>query len=803
MKNIFLVNNYFKIAWRNLLRNKVYSAINILGLSMGLACCMLIILYSKDEVSYDRFHTNAKNIFRITNTRFGDDGKEQSKNGITGMMPGPAFKRAIPEIKEFVRLQGEQLPVKVGTEIFDQEAAYVDENFFTVFSFPLKEGNRNEVLKDMYSVVLNEEVAKKYFGTTSAMGKVIELPTGDKGAFQKFTVAGIVPKSPQNSSVKIQMLLPMKLNLREGRADDQWINFYLNTFVVLHPDADIKKVEAKFAKVYETDAATQINEAKEKYQMKESFRYGLQPLTDMHLSTDFSAQNGLTDASNPIYSKILLGIAFFILIIACINFVNLTVARSLKRAKEIGIRKVIGGDRKQLTAQFLGESFVLSFFAFVLAIILVLAVLPFFNAVSNKALSFSYLLDAKLIGSYIALFIFTAFLAGFYPALVLSGFSPVQTLYNRMPLSGKNYLSKGLVVLQFTLTTFLIIATITIYSQFNYLTGFKLGYNDRNLVIVEGDRMKSDKVAVFRNELMKDPAVQSVAVRQRGNWGTIANVDGQQMEFQVDIIDSCFLPLLEIPIVQGRNFSAAFPSDSTQSVLVNETFVKKAGWKDINNRQVDFFWDSLKFNVIGVAKDYHYASLMQEIKPQLFLMHPKYSYGQLLIKINPDNTAKTLKYIEKVFKARQPFQPYKYSFKTDLNTQQYASDEKWKQIISFAAILTIFISCIGLFGLATLAAEKRTKEIGIRKVLGASVAGITVNISGSFLKLVLLAALIAFPAANWAVNQWLQNYPYRITLNAWVFVVAGLLVVLIALFTVGFQAVKAALGNPVKSLRTE
>ncbi len=803
MKNIFLVNNYFKIAWRNLVRHKVYSGINILGLSLGLACCMLIILYSKDEVSYDRFHANAKNIYRITNTRLGPDGKVQSKDGITGMMPGPAFKRAIPEVKEFVRFQGEQLPVKVGTEIFEQEAAYVDENFFSVFSFPLKEGNRNEVMKDMYSVVLNEELAKKFFGTASAIGKVIELPTGDNGAFQNFTVAGIVPKSPQNSSIKIQLLLPMKLNLREGRADNQWINFYLNTFVVLHPGADIKKVEAKFAKVYEADAAVQIKEGKEKYHMTESFTYGLQPLLDMHLSIDYSAQNGLTDASNPIYSKILVGIALFILIIACINFVNLTVARSLKRAKEIGIRKVIGGGRKQLTAQFLGESFVLSFFAFVLAILLVMAVLPFFNTLSNKALSFSYLLDAKLIGGYIVLFIFTAFLAGFYPALVLSGFNPVQTLYNRMPLSGKNYLSKGLVVLQFTLTTFLIIATITIYSQFNYLTGFKLGYNDKNLVIVDGDRMKADKVAVFRNELMKHPAIQSVAVRQRGQWETVANVDGQQMGFQLDVIDSAFLPVLEIPIVQGRNFSSAFPADAVQSVLVNEAFVKKAGWKDINNKQVDFFYDSLKYNVVGVVKNYHYASLMEEIKPQLFIMHPKYNYGQLLIKINPDHSSETLKHIEKVFKAQQPFQPYKYNFKNDLNTKQYASDEKWKQIISFGAILTIFISCIGLFGLATLAAEKRTKEIGIRKVLGASVAGIAANISGSFLKLVLIAALIAFPAANWAVSKWLQNYPYRIHLSAWVFVLAGLMVVLLAMCTVSFQAIKAAVANPVRSLRTE
>lgn len=789
--------NYFVIAWRNLRRNKVYSFINITGLSIGLAVCMLIILYNKDEVSYDRFHENAPNIYRVTNTRIGADGKVEGTNGITGMMPGPAFKREIPEVKEFLRLQGEQLPVKVGTAIFEQEATYVDENFFSVFSFPVKEGNRKVLMKDMYSVVLNEEVAKKFFGTSSAIGKTIELLTGDDGAFQNFTVAGIVPKSPQNSSIKIQMLLPMKLNLREGRADNQWINFYLNTFVVLHPDADIKNVTAKFAKVYEANAAKDITEAKEKYGMKESFRYGLQPLLEMHLSTDYSVQNGLVDASNPIYTKILGGIALFMLLIACINFVNLTVACSLKRAKEIG------GDRRQLIAQFLGESFVLSFFAFVFAIVLVIVALPVFNELSNKALAFSYLLDIKLIVGYIALFILTSLLAGFYPAIVLSGFNPVQTLYNRMPLAGKNYLSKGLVVLQFTLTTFLIIATITIYSQFNYLTNFDLGYNDKNLVSVKTDRMKAAKVALFRQELLKDPGVQSVAVRQGGSWGTVARVDGKEMQFEFDVIDSTYLPTLQIPVVEGRNFSAAFPSDSTASVLVNESFMKKVGWKDLKNRQIDFFYDSVQYNVVGVVKDYHYASLSQEISPQVFIMDPKYNYGQLLIKIKPEHSSATLKHIEKVFRAQMPFVPYKYDFKDELNTKQYEAEQKWKQIITFAAILTIFISCIGLFGLATLAAEKRTKEVGIRKVLGASVGNIAGTLSASFIKLVLLAALLAFPAAWYVMKQWLQNYPYRIELGIGVFAFAGLLVLLIALFTVSFQAVRAALANPVKSLRAE
>jgi putative ABC transport system permease protein len=385
----------------------------------------------------------------------------------------------------------------------------------------------------------------------------------------------------------------------------------------------------------------------------------------------------------------------------------------------------------------------------------------------------------------------------------LSGFKPVQTLYNRLPFSGKNYLSRALVVLQFTLTTFLIISTIIVYSQFIYLTHFNLGYNDKNLVIVDADNMKAAKVAVFRHELFKDPSVISVGVRQQGNWGTMARVDGNQVEFAMDIVDSSYVPTLQLEIVMGRNFSANFPSDPTQSVLVNEAFVKKVGWKDIRNKQVDFFYDTIKYNVVGVVRNYHFASLREEIKPQLFCMDPKYGYSELIIKIKPGNTSRTLRHIEEVFKSQQPFVPYSYKFKDNINAEQYSDEEKWKQIISFAALFTIFISFIGLFGLSALAAEKRTKEIGIRKVLGASVTSITAKLSGSFIKLVLIAPVIAFPAAGWAMNKWLENYPYRIGIGLWVFILAGGVVLTIAMLTVGFHSVKAAMANPVKSIRTE
>jgi putative ABC transport system permease protein len=764
---------------------------------------MLIILYSKDEVSYDRFHTKAPDIYRVTNQQILPDGTIQSSYGNTGMMPGPVFKSEIPEIETFVRVQSERTPVKVGTVIFEQDGLYVDDNFFSVFSFRMKAGNRFTALKELHSVVLSEEVANKFFGRGNHLGKTIELPTGPERAFETFLVTGIVPKSPQNSSIKIQMLLPIKLNQRDGGGDQQWINFYLNTFVVLNPAANPDVVVSKFKTVYERNAKEQIIEAKEKYNMQTTVRYGLQPLLDMHLSTVFRPDNGLTDASNPIYSKILSGIALFILLIACINFINLTVARSLKRAKEIGIRKAIGSARRQLIIQFLGESMLLSLIAFILAIGLVQVSLPIFNTLANKELGLSYLLDARLIILYFVLFLFTGFLAGFYPALVLSRFDPARTLYNRLHFSGKNYLSKSLVVLQFALSTFLIIATITIYKQFNYLTNRDLGYNDENVVTMRTARMQKDQLNLFKNELAKKPEIKSVTARQGGQWGTLAKVDGKDMEFSLEVIDHDYLKTYEIPIITGRNFSSAFPSDSTESILINEAFAKKAGWKDPIGKQVDFFYNNHKYTVIGVVKNFHYASLTEEIGPQLFTMDPKYEYGELLVKIAPENTSATLKYIESIFKSNQPFQPFKYDFKDAKNRQQYEAEEKWKQIISFAAMLTIFISCIGLFGLATLASEKRTKEIGIRKVLGATVSNLVTMLSKDFVKLVLLAALIAIPAAWLVMRNWLQNYPYRINLGPAVFAFACMLVVLIALATVSYQGIRSSLSNPVKSLRTE
>lgn len=795
-----MFKNYFKTAFRNLWRNKVFSIINITGLSVGLGCCMLIFLYAKDELSFDRFHKNVENIYHLT-ADFTSPEKEVHKTSSTGMMPGPNFAAQVPEIEQFVRIQSAHFVIRQATEIFNEDALYADSNFFSVFTFPMVDGNPKTALNDMHSIVLSEEVAEKYFGRQPAYGKLMELKVND--TFRTFTVTGVIKRSPQNSSIKIKMLLPMAFN-KSLDNDTQWFNFFLNTFFVLKPGADPKIVEAKMARAFAADSKDQLKEMQDKYGFKDKVSFGLQPLLEMHTSVDYPSSNGLSDASNPTYSYILSGIALFIMLIACINFINLTVARSLKRAKEIGVRKVIGGQRGQLIAQFLGESFLLSFVAFLLAIVLVQLVLPFFNTVANKALSFSYLLDVKLVAGYIAIFIITGLLAGFYPALVLSGFNPVQSLYNRQKFSSKNYLSKGLVVLQFTLATFLIIATITIYSQFNYLTHYNLGYNDKNVAVVNIGGVKGDKFRLFKNQLLQSPSVQSVSADQGGYWGTIAHINNdKQIEFNIKHIDEDYLPLFQLKVVQGRNFSKQFISDSAENVLVNESFVKEAGWKKPLGQIVDFFYNNKKYNVIGVVRDYNFQSLSQKIGPQLFSMNPNYPYGNVFIKVKDGRTAEALDYIQKTHKAVFPFLPYDYKFKDAENANQYNSEAKWKQIVSFGAILTIFISCIGLFGLATLSAERRRKEIGIRKVLGASVQGIVTKLSNDFLKLVILSAIIASPVAWWAMYKWLENYPYRIAINGWIFLFATIFVVLVALVTVGYQSIKAALSNPVSALRSE
>lgn len=759
---------------------------------------MLISLYTKDEVSYDRFHEKRDNLYQITCKNIAKDG-QVTNYGIASQIQGPTFAAEIPEIESCTRVNERDYVVKKGNETFYESATFVDDNFFSIFSFPLLEGNPKSVLSDIRSVVLSEEIAKKYFGNTSAMGKTMQIEMNNK--FESFIVTGIAQNSPQNSSIKFKMLLPFKYYAQKN-PDDHWLNLSYPTYFVLNPKANLKAVEAKMAKVFASKAGKEITEER-KYGFDAELVYGVQPFVDMHLNTNYEY---VAEASNPIYSYILSGIALFILLIACINFVNLTVAQSLRRGKEIGIRKVVGGKRKELIFQFLGESFVLTFIAFLTAFFIAKLSLPLFNDLANKRLELSYLIDYQLVISFIVLFLLTIFAAGFYPALVLSGFEPVQTLYNRFKFSDKNYLSKGLIVLQFSLATFMIISTLIIYYQFDYLTHKSLGYNDKNLLIVSVGQDNNQKLMqVFKNEFSSIAHVNGVAKRQNGFWGTNSKANGHDIPVAFEHIDEDYLQTLQIPLAAGRNFSKDFPSDSTNSVLVNEAYIREAGWEGNGvGRTIDFLnGKDTKIQIVGVVKDYHFGTLREKIRPQLFSMKPQMPYGRFLISIDRKNEPQIIQSIEKVYHKLVPYRPFKYDFMEDLNFKNYETEAKWKQIIAFGAILMIFISSIGLFGLTMLSIQQRTKEIGIRKVLGASIFQISSLLSKNFLILVLIAFIVAIPSAWFATSKWLENFAYRVDVSWQIFALGAIFTITTALLTVSYQSIKAALMNPVKSLKTE
>src|SRR6266540_178293 len=785
-----MFKNYFKIAWINLLRNKIFSVIKILGLSIGLTVCMLIFLYTKDEISYDQFHENKAQLYRIIQTwQFGKDPAQTI--GITNAVVGESFAKEIPEVQQYVRINGVAVTVKKNNDVFTEKPLFVDDNFFSLFTFPLKEGNKRTALKDLHSVVLSNDMAKKYFGTTDVTGKVMQIKLDT--AFENFTITAVAENSPQNSTLKVDMLIPYKYydtyNSNKG-----WFGGSLNTFLLLSPEANIKTVEGKMQTLFDKNTKDQLAKAKQEQGVAVKIKLGLQPLTDIHLSTQAGPDNGMADGSNPAYSYILTCIAVFILIIACINFINLAVAQSLKRSKEIGIRKVVGSTRKQLIKQFLIESFLVSLIAFTIAIFLTILILPFFNELANKKLSLSYLSDGYLYAGYFLLLLVTSFIAGFYPSLVLSAFQPVKVLCSRQKLMGKNYLTKGLIVLQFALAIFLIIGTIAVNSQLNFLLHADLGYDSKNLVKMDIPINKtSDQLpALFKNELLNKPGIVSVAARNRGRNISGAKIDGKQMEIEYSKIDDKYLPTFKIPFLAGRNFSADYPSDSMHSVIVNESFVKEAGWKIKNAVGKTFGFGESHENrtvtVVGVVKDYHFLSLKKKITPAVFSMEPSFNFGEIWVKINPANVPQTLTMLQRTYKKILPYYPYSYQFIDNINAKNYETETKWKQIISIASGLFIFISCIGLLGLVILSIEQRTKEIGIRKVLGAAVSRIIMLVSKEFIILIAIAFVVAVPVGYYAIYKWLQDFAYRINIGWWMFAVTGVLVIAVALLTMSFQA---------------
>jgi len=803
-----MLKSTMKFIFRNLWKNRLYSSIKIAGLTIGMACTLLAILFVNDENSYDKFHEKASRLYRITTS---NNNRLREKNGImgaTGQVQGPAFKASIPEIQEYTRIMaglstnfiGDHKPLLVNF-------VYADENFFKVFSFPLLYGNPSNVLRGLNSVVLTEETARRFFGKTDVVGKIIKLEEGHGTA--TFLITGVAKTISTHSSIQFEAVLPFSY-LQTMFPDRAWLNSYLSTFVLLQPQADIKKVENKFAEIFRNEAGDQL---KNENMLPSQVRYGLQPITGIHLnifergSNPIIGRGNLNEASSATYSYLLMGIAVFILIMACVNFLNLSIAGSLTRSKEIGIRKISGGTRSQIVWQFLIDASILCSISYILSIILVTAVLPVFNQLSQKNISISFPTDMVFFLYGLMLMSICIIMVGLYPAIKLSLFNVAEVLYDRQKLNGKNIFTKSLIVLQFTLAVSLVIVTIIYYRQMIFISQNDLGYNASGIIechLPVFRNINQHTINVLRNELIGEPSINQMA-----NGDMVPGdeykfrVNGSEIKVNRNNIDQFFLSMLEVPLKEGRNFSSSFNSDSARSVIVNETFVKEAGLKNPIGQQI-IMTNGLGVNhsktIVGVVKDFHYASLKEKINP-LVLERGQSEY--IWIKLQKGKIPEALSAVQRIFRKTFPEYYNQYAFVEEDIKGQYANEQRWKQIISYASILAVIICCIGLFGLAHFETIKRTKEIGIRKVLGASAANISRLLSKDFLQLVLLAIIIASPIAWYAMNAWLQNFSYRIHISWLDFIIAAVIAFAVALITVSSQAFKTAIANPVKSLRTE
>ncbi|MBD2699226.1 ABC transporter permease [Spirosoma sp. BT702] len=802
-----MLTNYLKITWRNLIRNRAISTINIVGLSAGLAAVMFILLFVQDEVSYDRFHTRRDQLYRVVLNTITPDGNEVLTSA-TGLPQGPAFAAELPEVTEFCRVQGYEMLIRQKEDVAYKQVMYVDPSFLRLFSFELLAGNPNTLLNDPRSVVITEEMARNYFATTDVLNQLLTIDAG--GSFEKYRITGVVKTPPVNSSIRFDVLRPFVASLPPDRKDwheQDWSDGFLNTFLLLRPDANLARSERKLATVFEKYASQQLSQLRKEHNSF-TLTYHLQPFTAMHLDARYDMGNGLQRGSSSVYSYILSGIAGLILLLASINFVNLTLARSLRRTKEIGVRKVTGSTRWQLIGQFVSETFLLTLLALIPAIGLVYLLLPKFSSLTNKILEITYLTNPQTLGLFTGLVVLVTLLAGFYPARVLSRFNPTQVLSSRLRLAGSNQIGKGLLVFQFSIAIILMIGAVVLHEQFEYIQTANVGYERANRVRVYVPWGREQQGELVKQTLRQQIGIESVARKSGGHRAGTYYVHNKPVKSGNEWIDDQYLNFVNIPILEGRGLSAANPTDSVSNILVNETFARqflaanRSAVGQIIQRQTD---DNTRsdLTIVGVVRDYQYRSLRDKPEPVLFQLGKPEQMNQLYVKLTPSQAQTGLQTIERTFKRLIPYQPFSYHFMEDDRLEDYADDARWKQLITYATLLAILIAGLGLFGLVSLTIEQRIKEIGIRKVLGASLLEVTQALSVNFLKLIALAFVIGAPIGWYAARFWLDTFVYRIELTGWIFGLVGLTVLSIALLTVSFQSIKAALMNPVKSLRSE
>ena len=790
-----MISNYLKIILRYLWRHKVYSFINIFGLAVGLTCALLIMLWVQDELSFDQFHSNSENIYRVEQDQVYD-GSNYHVN-VTPWPCVPAWKDDIPEVIDATRAGF------VGGRSFRHgEIAFVENNviavdpsFFTIFDFELLRGDANSVFNDPFSVVIDQVTATKYFGENDPLGEVLTVD-----AQFDLTVSGVIEKAPRNSSFAPVILVSIDFAKDLGEYSEGWGNNSIRSYVLLIDNADLSEVNRKLTEV--------VNNHREDESLT---KYMANLLTRVHLHGYFGFDNNGQSVMRLYIFSIIAG---FVLLIACINFMNLSTARSANRAREIGIRKVVGAYRKDLIFQFLGESLLLTFFAVVLSLGMIFYLLPVFNSISGKILSASVLLQPNFILGLAMITLITGLIAGSYPAFFLSAYRPVNVLKGNTSQGNSQTLRQALVILQFTLSITLIIATIVVNQQLNFSMSKDLGFDKENVISINISGGKKDNYEAFRLELLQYPQILGIAASSHrptniGSNSGGADWDGKDPEqtliVSMSSVDYDYTETLKIPVIEGRTFSREYGSDPTNedgggAFLINQELARIIGKESILNQTFRFI--GVEGPIIGIMKDFHFKSMRQKIEPLAIIIAPEW-FNNALIRLNPGDQTQALAIVQKVWDQVYPGMPFEYEFIDQDYAMMYRADRAIEQLVKYLAILAVIIAYLGLFGLASFSAEQRKKEIGIRKVLGASMSHLISLLTLQFTKWVLIACAIAFPLAYYGITRYLQSFAYRVDLGPAPFLIAGALAIFITMLTVSYQAAKASSANPVDALKYE
>ena len=803
-----MFSNYLKIALRRLSRHKTYAAINILGLAVGLTSCILILLFVRSEFSYDRWNTKADRIFRLW--QYEKDNGQEFVNTMTSIPAGPAISSTFPETESTCRVYQFNTMMLSGDNAFNETLTMVDSTLFGIFDFRLIQGNRNNPFPDGHSLIITPDIAKKYFGSEDPMGRTLQIQLGNEK--RPFTISGIAAPAPEESSVKYDLLIPYSnANLVfNPRMLHSWGNVFNETYVLLRHRHQRPELEAKFPAMLKQQLGA--------FYGKEQYDLHLQPLSSIHLDNTLPA--GIQPISNPKYSYILATIGLLILLVACVNFITLSIGRSTTRAVEVGVRKVLGAERRQLIRQFWGEALLLTLLSAVIGMALTGAFLHPFNSLIDRHLTIHF--DPIFALFCTGILAVVALAAGVYPAIVLSGFNPVEVLKGRLRLKDKAGLfRKGLVVGQFLVSIVMIICTVLIAKQMHYLHGKDLGYNKDQVIIVPTNKNRADGfrlARLYETELAKNPAVLSVSASTfsfaETPWANLGFSDATKIfhSFMYNEIDRSFLKTMQIPLAYGRGFDIENPGDSNSSILVNEALIREYGIKDPIGKKFGVYSQ----RIVGVMKDFNYESLHEKIKPLVLslkfdtiarqssdLSFSNAPQPRIAIRMKAGNIQDNVAILKQAWQTVAPHQDFEYRFLDQRLASAYAQEEKSSSVVRIASSLSIFIACMGLFGLVTLTITRRTKELGIRKVLGANPTQLVQLISRDFLLLVAIASVIAFPVAWWFTRSWLADFAYRTDISWWIFVISALAAGLLVLLTTGLQTIRAAFANPVDALRTE